>query len=427
MRRSRLQNYFRMYDKLAGMTGTAVTEDAEFREIYNLPVMVIPTNQPMIRDDRNDLIYRTVDAKFNAVAEEIAERNVDGQPCLVGTISIENSERLSRALSKRGVDAQRAQRQVPRARSAHRRAGRPSGCRHDRDEHGRSRHRHHPGRQSRLPRRGAAHRARHRPGRGDRRAAAEALSSAKAICADEHIEVVNAGGLAVIGTERHDSRRIDNQLRGRSGRQGDPGASQFYLSLEDDLMRLFGGDKMDRISNMMQKTNLPDDLPIQAGMVSKAIESAQRQVEAMNFGARKHVLEYDDVMNKQREVIYAERNRILDGKDIHGRVTEMMGEVIIAGVLDFCPGEDLLRGVGLGRPGAPGSATSPGSRASVEKHSTRSRTRMSLRTRSRSERSRSTPRRKRRSAPTLCANSSVRSCCASSTRVGWNTCSRWTI
>ena len=332
-----LQNYFRMYDKLAGMTGTAVTEDAEFREIYSLPVMVIPTNQPMVRDDRNDLIYRTVDAKFSAVAEEIAERHEVGQPCLVGTISIENSERLARALTKRGVPHSVLNAKFHEM-EAHivAQAGRLGAVTIATNMAGRGTDIILGGNpealvEDLLVERGID------PAEATEEQRAEALESAKRICGAEHVKVVDAGGLAVIGTERHDSRRIDNQLRGRSGRQGDPGVSQFYLSLEDDLMRLFGGDRMDRISGVMQRTNLPDDLPIQAGMVSKAIESAQRQVEAMNFGARKHVLEYDDVMNKQREVIYEERNRILDGKDIHGRVTEMMGEVISAVVLDYCP------------------------------------------------------------------------------------------
>jgi len=332
-----LQNYFRMYHKLSGMTGTAITEDAEFREIYKLPVSVIPTNMPMVRDDRDDLIYRTVEAKFQAVVEEIVERNRVGQPCLVGTISIENSEHLSRLLAKRGV-----KHEVLNAKHHEREAQIIAQA-------------------GRL---GAVTIATNMAGRGtdiilggnsdylvddvlrDRNIdpeeatdaqRAEALSSAKAITAAEHDKVVAAGGLAVIGTERHDSRRIDNQLRGRSGRQGDAGLSQFYLSLGDDLMRLFGGDRMDRISRFMEKTDIPDDMPIQAGLVSKAIESAQRQVEAMNFAARKHVLEYDDVMNKQREVIYQERNRILDGKDIHGRVEEMLREAVLAGVLEHCP------------------------------------------------------------------------------------------
>ncbi|MBE0416576.1 MAG: preprotein translocase subunit SecA [Coriobacteriia bacterium] len=332
-----LQNYFRMYEKLSGMTGTAVTEDAEFREIYKLPVMVIPTNMPMVRDDRDDLIYRTVESKFGAVVEEIAAGHAAGQPALVGTISIENSERLSRLLTKRGI-----KHEVLNAKH------------HEREAHI----------VAQAGRLGAVTIATNMAGRGTdiilggnpdflvddvlreqgiqpeeatEEQHAVALSRAKEITAEEHKQVVAAGGLAVIGTERHDSRRIDNQLRGRSGRQGDPGLSQFYLSLNDDLMRLFGGDRMDRISRFMEKTDIPDDMPIQAGLVSKAIESAQRQVEAMNFAARKHVLEYDDVMNKQREVIYKERNRILDGKDIHERVEEMVRELVLAGVLDLCP------------------------------------------------------------------------------------------
>jgi preprotein translocase subunit SecA len=332
-----LQNYFRMYEKLSGMTGTAVTEDKEFREIYELPVMVIPTNRPMVRDDRNDLVYRTVGAKFNSVADDIVERAGEGQPCLVGTISIENSETLSRLLQKRGV-----KHNVLNAKF------------HEQEAHI----------IAQAGRLGSVTIATNMAGRGtdiilggnpeflwedilrgrgvnpdeaadDQRA--DAVAEAKRVCAAEHVQVVEAGGLAVIGTERHESRRIDNQLRGRSGRQGDPGVSQFYLSLEDDLMRLFGGGRMDRISAFMEKTQIPDDMPIQAGMVSKAVESAQHQIEAMNFAARKHVLEYDDVMNKQREVIYAERQRVLDGKDIHDRVEQMTGDVIAAAVLSLCP------------------------------------------------------------------------------------------
>ena len=332
-----LQNYFRMYTKLSGMTGTAVTEDKEFRDIYNLPVMVIPTNRPMVRDDRNDFVYRTVDAKFDAVAEEIKERFTNGQPCLVGTISIENSERLSRLLMKRGIEHK-----VLNAKF------------HEQEAHI----------IAQAGRYGAVTIATNMAGRGtdiilggnpemlweeiarasgvqpedvDEGQHATFLAEAKRVCADEHIKVVEAGGLAVLGTERHDSRRIDNQLRGRSGRQGDPGASQFYLSLEDDLMRLFGGQRMDRIGSFMAKADIPDDMPIQAGLVSKAVESAQRQIEAMNFASRKHVLEYDDVMNKQREVIYAERTLVLDGKDIHGRVEQMMQDTITSNVLVSCP------------------------------------------------------------------------------------------
>jgi preprotein translocase subunit SecA len=333
-----LQNYFRMYEKLAGMTGTAVTEDAEFREIYKLPVMAIPTHQDMVRDDRNDLIYRSAEAKFRAAAEEIVARHAAGQPVLVGTISIENSELLSRLLDKRGIKHNvlnakfHEQEAVIVAQ-----AGRLGAVTIATNMAGRGTDIVLGGNpdflvEDLLRGRGIT------PEAATEAERESAQSEAKAICAAEHIKVVEAGGLAVLGTERHESRRIDNQLRGRSGRQGDPGLSQFYLSIEDDLMRLFGGDRMDRIGSLMERTQIPDDMPIQAGLVSKAIESAQRQVEAMNFSARKHVLEYDDVMNKQREVIYAERNRILGGKDIHGRVTEMLTETVTETVLvGYCP------------------------------------------------------------------------------------------
>ena len=332
-----LQNYFRMYDKLAGMTGTAVTEDAEFREIYKLPVLVIPTNMPMVRADENDVIYRNVGAKFDAVVEEIVARHEQGQPCLVGTISIENSEHLSRMLQRRGI-----KHNVLNAKfhemEAHiiAQAGRLRAVTIATNMAGRGTDIVLGGNPDALVddiliERGV------KPEEATPSQRSEALARAKEITAEEHVKVVEAGGLAILGTERHESRRIDNQLRGRSGRQGDPGLSQFFLSLEDDLMRLFGGDRMDRIGRLMERTQIPDDVPIQAGLVSKAIESAQRQVEAMNFSARKHVLEYDDVMNKQREVIYAERNRILDGKDIHARVQEMIEETIANVVHEFCP------------------------------------------------------------------------------------------
>jgi preprotein translocase subunit SecA len=332
-----LQNYFRMYEKLSGMTGTAVTEDKEFREIYNLPVMVIPTNQPMIRDDRNDLVYRTVPAKFDAVVADIAQRHEAGQPCLVGTISIENSERLSRLLTKRAITHKVLNAKF-HEQEAHiiAQAGRLGAVTIATNMAGRGTDIILGGNPDLLwedivRERGV------QPEEATQEQIDSALEEAKRICAEEHLAVVGAGGLAVLGTERHESRRIDNQLRGRSGRQGDPGVSQFYLSLEDDLMRLFGGSRMDSISSMMERTQIPDDMPIQAGLVSKAVESAQHQIEAMNFSARKHVLEYDDVMNKQREVIYAERNRILDGKDIHGRVEEMLGDLLEAATLEFCP------------------------------------------------------------------------------------------
>ncbi|MDY2723410.1 MAG: preprotein translocase subunit SecA [Coriobacteriales bacterium] len=332
-----LQNYFRLYDKLSGMTGTAKTEDAEFRDIYKLEVEVIPPNRPVIREDLPDLVYRTVEAKFNAVADDVAERHARQQPCLVGTVSIESSERLSALLTKRGI-----KHNVLNAKFHEQEANIVA----------------------QAGRAGAVTIATNMAGRGtdillggnpdnlaldilvqkgidpeeatdEQRAAARA--EAKETCAREAQIVRDAGGLAVIGTERHESRRIDNQLRGRSGRQGDPGSAQFYLSLEDDLMRLFGGDRMDKIGALMQRTSIDDDMPIQAKMVTKGIESAQRQVEAMHFSARKHVLEYDDVMDQQRKTIYAERNSILDGKDYGERVPELIADTVSDAVNEFCP------------------------------------------------------------------------------------------
>jgi preprotein translocase subunit SecA len=323
-----LQNYFRLYKKLSGMTGTAMTEDAEFRQIYKLPVQAIPSNRPVVRIDHNDLVYRSIEAKFAAVASDVAERHAAGQPSLVGTVSIENSERLSRSLDKRGIPHE-----VLNAKH------------HEREAHI----------IAQAGRAGAVTIATNMAGRGTdillggnpefraeeilvnkgivleeatEKDQEKALEEATAICAEEHKVVVDAGGLAVIGTERHEARRIDNQLRGRAGRQGDPGSTQFYLSLEDDIMRLFGGGRMDRIGSLMERTEMPEDMPIDSGMVSKAIESAQRQVESMHFDSRKHVLEYDDVMNRQREAIYAERNAILDGKDIHQRALDIMQDTV---------------------------------------------------------------------------------------------------
>ena len=348
-----LQNYFRLYEKLSGMTGTAMTEDAEFREIYKLPVVAIPPNRPVARKDEDDLIYRTVEAKFNAVADDVAARNAKGQPCLIGTVSIESSEKLSRLLDKRGIKHETLNAKN-HEREAHiiAQAGRVGAVTIATNMAGRGTDILLGGNPDvmaedalraqgldpdRSPEDVAAE--------GDEAAApapteeqrAAALAEAKRVCAAEHDQVIAAGGLTVIGTERHESRRIDNQLRGRSGRQGDPGTTQFYLSLEDDLMRLFGGNRMDSIGRMMEKTDMPDDMPIQAGMVSKAIESAQRQVESMHFSARKNVLEYDDVMNLQRAAIYGERNAILDGKDLSERIPEIVRDAAEAVVAENCP------------------------------------------------------------------------------------------
>ena len=372
-----LQNYFRLYEKLSGMTGTAMTEDSEFRQIYKLEVTAIPPNKPVIRHDENDQVYRTIDAKFNAVADEIAERNAIGQPCLVGTVSIESSERLSRLLDKRGIrhetlNAKNHEREANIVAQAGRvgavtiatnMAGRGTdillggnpevlaedilrnrGFDPDVDEEGQAQARAaiEEAQQSEDPRiRAKAKELLEQLDQAlpapTKEAYERALAEATEITSAEREKVRAAGGLLVIGTERHESRRIDNQLRGRSGRQGDPGETQFYLSLEDDLMRKFGGDRMDGVSRMMERTQLPDDQPIQAGMVSKAIESAQHSVESMHFAARKNVLEYDDVMNLQRSAIYEERNAILDGKDMTDRIPEIIADCARDAVSENCP------------------------------------------------------------------------------------------
>ena len=332
-----LQNYFRLYEKLSGMTGTAMTEDAEFRQIYKLPVMAIPPNKPVIREDLNDLIFRTVDAKFNAVADDITERHKAGQPCLVGTVSIESSERLSRLLSKRGI-----KHEVLNAKNHEReaaiiaQAGRTGAVTIATNMAGRGTDILLGGNADIMAQTFLAEQLGEEVDEATPEQIQAAKDKAEAITKRESVEVRNAGGLCVIGTERHESRRIDNQLRGRSGRQGDPGTTQFYLSLEDDLMRLFGGSRMDSISRMMEKTDMPEDMPIQASMVSKAIETAQRQVESVNFSTRKHVLEYDDVMNLQRKAIYEERNAILDGKDLTERMPEIIEDVVENAVLEYC-------------------------------------------------------------------------------------------
>ncbi len=336
-----LQNYFRMYQKLAGMTGTARTEASEFGHIYKLDVAEVLTNKPMVRADEQDLIYKTADAKWNAVADDIAGRVDKGQPVLVGTVSIEKSEHLSNVLRKRGVPHT-----VLNAKQHEKEAGIVA----------------------QAGRTGAVTVATNMAGRGvdiilggnaegmarsemtaagwdndaylleqyseeERRAFedefAPMLERFTKQTAAERDEVVEAGGLYVLGTERHESRRIDNQLRGRSGRQGDPGESRFYLSLEDDLMRLFASD---RIAGLMSRMKIPDDVPIEAKLVSKAIERAQTQVESMNFEIRKNVLKYDEVMDKQRQIIYGERRQILEGQDFRDQAIEIVTDVLDSAV-----------------------------------------------------------------------------------------------
>lgn len=333
-----LQNYFRLYDKLAGMTGTAETEAAEFMSTYKLGVIPIPTNKPMIRKDQSDLVYKNETAKFAQVVEDIAERHTSGQPVLVGTVSVEKSEYLSRLLAKKGV-----KHEVLNAKNHAREAEIVA----------------------RAGRLGAVTVATNMAGRGTdimlggnaeflavqelkakgldpvetpeeyEVAWDETYEAMKAVVAEEAEKVIEAGGLYVLGTERHESRRIDNQLRGRSGRQGDPGESRFYLSLTDDLMRLFQSGAAEAILN---RTNFPDDVPIESGLVSRAIRSAQSQVEARNAEMRKNVLKYDDVLNRQREAIYADRRHILQGDDIADRVQHFI-EDAITGVVNDHTGE----------------------------------------------------------------------------------------
>ena len=323
-----LQNYFRLYDKLAGMTGTAMTEANEFMQIYKLGVVPIPTNMPMIRADETDVIFQTAKAKFDAVVEDIVECNEAGQPVLVGTTSVEKSEIVSRLLKRRGI-----KHHVLNAKYHEQEATIVAQS-------------------GRL---GAVTVATNMAGRGtdimlggnpefiadvelhqrglspvetpeDYEAAwPEAVAKAKAAVAAEHEEVVAAGGLYVLGTERHESRRIDNQLRGRSGRQGDPGKSRFYLSLEDDLMRMFNSD---RVAAIMDRLSIPADVPVENRVVSRAIRSAQTQVEQQNFEIRKDVLKYDDVLNRQRKVIYNERHQVLEGADLHEQIRSMVDEVV---------------------------------------------------------------------------------------------------
>ncbi len=344
------QNYFRLYDKLSGMTGTAMTESTEFQEIYSLDVVSIPTNKPMIREDEPDVLYKTEQAKFNAIIEKIFECHEKGQPVLVGTISIEKSEALSKALKKRGI-----KHEVLNAKFHEKEAEIIA----------------------QAGQYGAVTIATNMAGRGTdiilggnpefmakaemrkkgfteemiaeatgfaetdneeileaRKTFRELEDKHKAALADEAQKVREAGGLFIIGTERHESRRIDNQLRGRSGRQGDPGHSRFYLSAEDDLLRLFAGDRFYTILDSFKSVG---DMPIEAKMLSNMIESAQKKVEANNFATRRNVLNFDDVMNKQREVIYGQRNQVLDGVDLHATIEKMIHDYFTVQVEFYCP------------------------------------------------------------------------------------------
>jgi preprotein translocase subunit SecA len=311
------QNYFRMYDKLAGMTGTAETEALEFKNIYGLDVMVIPTNMSMIRIDNSDVIYKSEKEKYNAVIRQIIECYDKGQPVLVGTISIENSEKVANLLKRKGVthnvlNAKHHEREAEIIAQA----GRKGGITIATNMAGRGTDIKLGGNPEYLTRQRVS---------PDDETYKDIFTKFNLQCEKEHKEVVDAGGLFILGTERHESRRIDNQLRGRSGRQGDPGESRFYLSLEDNLMRIFGSE---RIGTIMDKLGVKDDEPIEHNLISKSIEGAQKKVEGRNFEIRKHLLEYDDVMNKQREVIYSTRRRILSEGNLKDLVEEMIGEVL---------------------------------------------------------------------------------------------------
>ncbi len=329
------QNYFRMYTKLAGMTGTAYTEREEFGKIYNLDVVIIPTNRPMVRKDLADQIYRSEQAKFNAVVREVQEMNTQGRPVLIGTTSVETSERLSELLKRSKIEhavlnAKQHEREARIVAQAGRRGavtvatnmagrgtdillgGNPDGLVEEILDRQGIRFEDATPEQQRL-----------------------AWEEAKKLTDAERQVVVELGGLHIIGTERHEARRIDNQLRGRAGRQGDPGSSRFYLSLEDELMRRFG--PMERIKGIMSRLGVDEDVPIEAGLLDKSIEGAQTRVEGYNFDIRKHTVEFDDVMNKQRQIIYADRKAILDGTDMRERVLELIGEEIAALVDEHLP------------------------------------------------------------------------------------------
>ncbi len=321
------QNYFRLYDKLAGMTGTAMTEAEEFHKIYKLEVVAVPTHRPMIRDDDPDLVFRNEKGKFDALIDEIVEMQEGGRPVLVGTVSVEKSELLSEMLKRRGIkhevlNAKFHEKEAPIVAQAGRAGavtiatnmagrgtdillgGNPAGLASD-----------------------ILHRQGLNPAEVDRATYDEALAEAKRVCDGGHEQVVAAGGLHIIGTERHESRRIDNQLRGRAGRQGDPGSSRFYLSLEDDLMKRFASE---RVAGLMERMGLEDDVAIESRLVSKTIESAQSRVEGFNFDIRKRVVEFDDVINKQRETIYAERDKVLRNESLTETVRTFLDDEVDA-------------------------------------------------------------------------------------------------
>ena len=344
------QNLFRMYEKLSGMTGTAMTEEQEFREIYGMDVIEIPTNKPVIRNDMPDVVYKTENGKFNAVVEQVQECHEKGQPVLVGTVSIETSERLSALLKRHGI-----KHQVLNAKYHEKeaeivaQAGQYGAVTIATNMAGRGTDIMLGGNAEYLAKNQMRKEGYYEnliveaTGFGDtddeeiieaRQRFTELSKKFKEELRPEAEKVKEAGGLFIVGTERHESRRIDNQLRGRSGRQGDPGCSRFYLSLEDDLMRLFGGD---RINSMMDSLKIDENTPIENRILSNTIESAQRKIEGRNFGIRKNVLQFDDVMNKQREIIYAQRNKVLDGEDLKESILSMMDETVDSAMAMYMP------------------------------------------------------------------------------------------
>jgi len=345
------QNYFRMFKKLAGMTGTAKTEEQEFQAIYDLDVVEIPTNKPLARKDLNDIVYTNQKAKFNAVVNEIVEVHKTGRPILVGTISVEKSEMLSHMLDMRGIKHEVLNAKL-HAREAQivAQAGKYGNVTIATNMAGRGTDILLGGNPDFLARQELLREGMEESmveeatGHADtddeeilaaRGRYADAYARYKADTDAEHEQVVAVGGLHIIGTERHESRRIDNQLRGRAGRQGDPGSTRFYVSMEDDLMQRFGGE---RVRDLMQKISPDEDIPIEAGILTKQIEAAQKRVESYNFDIRKNVLQYDDVMNRQREIIYGQRRRVLMGEDIHDSIMEMVDETVSLRCAQFCPG-----------------------------------------------------------------------------------------
>ncbi len=354
------QNYFRMYEKLSGMTGTAKTEDAEFQEIYKLDVIEIPTNKPMIRIDNNDVIYKNEAAKFRAVVNEVKESHAKGQPVLIGTVSIEKSEKLSKMLQKEGIKHEVLNaKQHEKEAEIIAQAGKYGAVTIATNMAGRGTDIMLGGNSEYLAKQ-QLRMEKYTPEqveeattfyetddeqiKKERAHYKELKDKFEEKIKAEKEKVIEAGGLKIIGTERHESRRIDNQLRGRSGRQGDPGESRFYIALDDDLMKIFGGD---RIIAVYERLDADEDMPINSGMISKAVERAQKKVEGKNFSIRKHVLQYDDVMNSQREIIYAQRKQVLDGEDLRSNAMNMIDDSIERMVESYVAEEELANSESL--------------------------------------------------------------------------------